>query len=104
MATYTTEIPTRLGFKGLIDHADIYGENCYTKPLSEESLTHRTYKHKNAGMWCMSVYYKKDKVHSLELNTTYYTATDIFTKACKILEKNGPLTQLDLFRKLKETK
>ena len=29
MSLFQNEIPTRLGYKNLYDHADIYGKSCY---------------------------------------------------------------------------
>ena len=96
LVEYTTEIPTRLGYKGLIDHASVY-KDCYPKDCS-----HRTYKYKNAGTWCMTVYYEKGKnwIKDLELNTFYYDKTETYIKAQKILEEYGPLTKEELFKKL----
>ena len=101
MSLFQNEIPTRLGYKNLYDHADIYGKSCYIE--TESKISHRTYKYKESGTWCMSVYYIKEtgNIQSLEINSTYYEKTEMFKKAEQILKDHGPMTKLELFRKLK---
>ena len=78
MSLFQNEIPTRLGYKNLYDHADIYGKSCYIE--TESKISHRTYKYKESGTWCMSVYYIKEtgNIQSLEINSTYYEKTEMF--------------------------
>lgn len=101
MGVFSTDIPTRLGYKNLVDHADVYGMGCYGLP-SEEFGSHRTYKKRDASTWTMSVYYNKDKkIYSIEINTTYYEVTLTVLEARKIIEEKGPLTNSEFLKYVK---
>jgi len=98
MGVFSTDIPTRLGYKNLVDHADVYGMGCYGLP-SEEFGSHRTYKHRNSGTWAVSIYYNTDKkIYSIEINTTYYEVTPMVKKARAIIEEKGPLTNSEFLK------